>query len=195
MTPVPVAAEQMGVQGCECCGLVLAAGLSHCPRCRSALHARKPQSLQRTLAFLATAVVLYIPANVLPVMATHSVLGHEQHTLAGGIHDLWVSGSRELALIVFIASIAVPLLKIAALALLAFTAWRRSTWRLSPARWRARTWYWRRRWCASSLFTWCLRRFFGFFITCLISACQIRQKRLAAGRWSRTSAGWTRSGR
>lgn len=127
----PVPAEQLGVQGCECCGLVLAASLARCPRCQFPLHTRKPQSLQRTLAFLLTAVVLYIPANLLPVMATHSVLGHEQHTLAGGIHELWVSGSRELALIVFIASIAVPLLKIAALALLTFTAWRQSSWRQS----------------------------------------------------------------
>jgi paraquat-inducible protein A len=93
------------------------------------LHARKPQSVQRTLAWLVAAVVLYLPANVLPVMTTASVLGRESHTIVGGILELWSTGSRELALIVFIASIAVPLLKIAALALLAWTAQRRSLWR------------------------------------------------------------------
>lgn len=131
MSRAYVSAAAAGLRGCECCGLVLQ-GAGHdarCPRCGFALHAVKPQSLQRTWAWLATAVILYIPANVLPVMSTASVLGHESHTLLGGIHELWSSGSWELALIVFIASIAVPLLKVAALALLAATAHRRSRWR------------------------------------------------------------------
>jgi len=85
--------------------------------------------VQRTVAWLVAAALLYLPANLLPVMATQSVLGRESHTIVGGIIELWTTGSRELALIVFIASIAVPLLKIAALALLAITAHRRSLWR------------------------------------------------------------------
>ncbi len=124
-----VDAAALDLHGCECCSLVVAGAALRCPRCGFALHRHKPHSLQRTAAFLATAVVLYVPANVLPVMSTSSVLGRDSHTLVGGIHDLWVSGSKELALIVFIASIAVPLLKIAALALLSITAWRRSSWR------------------------------------------------------------------
>ncbi len=124
-----VSASSLGLRGCECCALVVAGGAARCPRCGFPLHAVKPQSLQRTGAFLATAVVLYVPANLLPVMATSSVLGRDDHTLVGGIHELWVSGSQELALIVFIASIAVPLLKIAALVLLSVCAWRRSSWR------------------------------------------------------------------
>lgn len=128
-----VSAHGLGLQGCPGCALVLqpAAGrlLDHCPRCGHALRRSKPQSVQRTAAFLLTAVVLYLPANLLPVMSTHSFLGHSDHTLAGGIHELWTSGSWELAVIVFVASIAVPLLKVAALALLAWTAHRRSRWR------------------------------------------------------------------
>jgi paraquat-inducible protein A len=104
-------------------------GTLHCPRCDFPLHERKPQSLQRTAAYLLTAAVLYVPANLLPVMSTNSVQGGGGHTLVGGILELWVEGSWELALIVFIASIAVPLLKIAALMLLTWTAHRRSTWR------------------------------------------------------------------
>ena len=126
-------APQLGVRGCECCGLVVAGAAARaeprCPRCDFLLHARKPKSLQRTTALLLTAVILYIPANLLPMMATQSVLGRDSHTLAGGIHELWVGGSWELSVIVFIASIAVPLLKMAALALLTWTAHRRSRWR------------------------------------------------------------------
>lgn len=124
-------AAAYGLLGCECCGLVLqgAAAAGRCPRCGFGVHPVKPFSLQRTWAWLATAVVLYVPSNLLPVMSTASMLGRESHTLLGGIHELWSSGSWELALIVFVASIAVPLLKIASLALLAATAWRRSRWR------------------------------------------------------------------
>jgi paraquat-inducible protein A len=133
MTDEYTAAPTAGLRGCECCGLVVQAPPDgrplSCPRCHFALHLHKPQSLQRTAALLVTAVVLYIPANLLPVMATASVLGRETHTLVGGILDLWASGSWELSLIVFIASIAVPLLKIAALVLLAWTSHRRSRWR------------------------------------------------------------------
>lgn len=125
-------APALGLAGCECCGLVLAVGeasAARCPRCAFPLHRRKPDSLQRTWAFLVAAALLYVPANLLPVMSTSNVFGHDNHTLVGGILELWHSGSWELATIVFVASIAVPLLKIAALALLAVTAQRRSRWR------------------------------------------------------------------
>lgn len=132
-TAMPTALSS-GLLGCECCGLVSEAGPSvaaaRCPRCGFGLHARKPDSLQRTSAYLTAAVVLYVPANTLPIMSTSSViLGRESHTILGGIIELAHSGSWDLALIVFIASIAVPILKIAALALLVITAQRRSRWR------------------------------------------------------------------
>ena len=126
-------ARSLGLCGCECCGLVLLARPTErealCPRCKHHLHEFKPYSLQRTAAFLLTAVVLYVPANLLPVMSTNSLLGSETHTLVGGIIELWSTGSWELAAIVFIASIAVPLLKIAALVLLTWTAYQGSHWR------------------------------------------------------------------
>jgi paraquat-inducible protein A len=133
--PRTVTALSLGLYHCPCCGLVSRApqagsgGHGRCPRCRLPMHARKPQSLERTTAWLVTAALLYIPANVLPVMGTQSVLGSEQHTILGGIRELWDSGSWELALIVFVASIAVPILKVAALALLVATASRRARWR------------------------------------------------------------------
>ena len=130
---VPTAVSR-GLFGCECCGLVsevsTAAGATRCSRCGFALHARKPQSLQRTTAYLMAAMVLYVPANTLPIMGTSSAIaGRESHTILGGIIELWHTGSWDLALIVFIASIAVPILKIVALALLVITAHRRSRWR------------------------------------------------------------------
>ncbi len=125
--------------GCESCGLVSANALvgraadddlvQHCSRCGHVLRARKPMSVQRTWACAIAAAVLYVPANALPVMVTTSALQREEHTLLGGIYELWVDGSWGLALIVFIASIAVPVLKISALALLAWSVERAPDWR------------------------------------------------------------------
>ena len=129
---VAVAAE-LGLIGCDVCSLVLRAPETHgrwrCPRCGNTLFARKPLSVHRTLAWLVVALALYVPANLLPVMTTTSLIGRESHTIVGGIFELWSTGSHELALIVFIASIVVPVLKIGSLALLAITAQRRSRWR------------------------------------------------------------------
>lgn len=129
-----VTARELGLLPCSQCGLLCRAGANAsdalaCPRCGSALHARKPDSLTRTWAFLIAAVILYVPANTLTVMRTESVFGTDDHTILGGVVDLWKDGSWDLAAIVFIASIVVPILKMLALAVLALTAQRRSSWR------------------------------------------------------------------
>jgi paraquat-inducible protein A len=100
-----------------------------CPRCGSALHARKPDSIARTWAFLIASIILYIPANTLTVMRTDSLFGREDHTILGGVVELWNGGSWDLAVIVFVASIVVPILKMLALALLAFSVQKRPHWR------------------------------------------------------------------
>ncbi len=123
--------------GCESCGLVSVNALGadrsdvvqRCPRCGHRLCAEKPHALQRTWACVIAAAVLYIPANALPVMVTTSALQRDEHTLLGGIHELWLDGSFGLAIIVFIASIAVPVLKIGVLGLLAWSVRRAPTWR------------------------------------------------------------------
>jgi paraquat-inducible protein A len=84
--------------------------------------------LGRSWAFLIAAYILYIPANVLPMMQTSSLFGAQDDTIMSGIIYLWNSGSWDLALVVFIASIMVPLLKLIAMTLLLVTAQRRSTW-------------------------------------------------------------------
>ncbi len=132
-------ARQLGLYGCPACGLVwqrpvaqpvpidIDAG-TRCPRCHTALSAHKPDSLQRTWAYLFAAALLYLPANFLPIMTTTSVLGSDSHTIIGGIGELWQIGSWALAVIVFVASIAVPITKLLSLALLAATAQRGSRW-------------------------------------------------------------------
>jgi len=128
-----VTARALGLLPCAQCGLLCratqdAADLG-CPRCGSTLHARKPDSVQRTWAYLIASVILYIPANTLTVMRTDSLFGRENHTILGGVVDLWNGGSWDLAVIVFVASIVVPILKMLALALLAISVQRRSHWR------------------------------------------------------------------
>jgi len=115
--------------GCHACGQVqnLADDLSdaetaHCVRCHAVLHHRKPQHLARTWALLLAAAILYIPANTLPVMRIASVVGDSKHTILGGVVELWNGGSWDIALIVFVASVVVPLTKLLALALLALRA-------------------------------------------------------------------------
>jgi paraquat-inducible protein A len=127
---------QRALLSCRTCGRVsqLAQPVAQgtpmaCPRCGTALNHRRPESLHRTWAFLIAAMILYIPANLLPIMSTTSVFGDAQHTILGGIDELRASGAWVLALIVFVASIVVPMLKIAALMLLAATAQRKSRWK------------------------------------------------------------------
>ena len=118
---------------CHSCALVAPPGGTaqhpHCVRCGAALHGRHPDSIGRTWALLIAAAILYIPANLLPVMYTHSLFGVEDDTIMSGVVFFWTSGSKGLAIIIFIASVVVPMLKLATLALLALTAQRRSRWR------------------------------------------------------------------
>ncbi|KXU83014.1 paraquat-inducible protein A [Paraburkholderia monticola] len=129
-----VTASAYGLALCEECGLLVkqpgGAGHHVCPRCKTRLHQRKPASLSRTWAFLVAAMVLYIPANLLPVMDTSSLFGTQKDTIMSGVVYLWVSGSWPLALLVFIASIAVPMLKIIGLAYLTLSTQLRSQWLL-----------------------------------------------------------------
>lgn len=125
------------VLGCECCGLVSAQPTRatmermqmRCPRCGHLLHHRRPHALEHTWAYLAAALMLYVPANLLPIMTNSYVFRRTSYTIAGGIGELWDAHEFALAVIVFIASIAVPLLKIGALALLAWSVRYAPHWR------------------------------------------------------------------
>jgi paraquat-inducible protein A len=136
-TPLPAAtAAGCGLFVCHDCGLASrpasaanAGGHAmRCPRCGAPLHMRKQNSLARTWAYLSAAAILYIPANLLPVMDTSSLFGTQKDTIMSGVVYLWTSGSWPLAVIVFIASIAVPMLKILSIGYLATMANLRSSW-------------------------------------------------------------------
>jgi paraquat-inducible protein A len=113
-------AAQLGLASCLSCGLLSPAELSQCPRCAARLRLRKRHPLQRTSALLAAAAMSYVPANVLPVLHTTTPNGSEADTIMGGIALLYDSGSWILALIVLVASVMIPIGKIAVLAFLVF---------------------------------------------------------------------------
>lgn len=112
---------------CHCAVRALHVKHPRCPRCYAHLHMRKPHSLAVTAVLLILAAILYIPANLLPVMYTRTVFDNERDTIMSGVLALLESGSWPIAVLVFVASIVVPLLKILALGILLYSAWRRST--------------------------------------------------------------------
>jgi paraquat-inducible protein A len=99
---------------------------ARCPRCGAHVHERKPHSIATTAALVASAAVLYIPANLLPVMHLHTFFSEEDDTIMSGVISLVQDGSYPLALLVFVASIVVPLLKLIALSALLLAVVRKS---------------------------------------------------------------------
>ncbi len=93
-----------------------------CSRCGARMHPRKPDSLMRTQALSVAAAIMYLPANLLPVLHTVTILGSKDDSIISGIVQFWRSGDWPIATIVFIASVVFPLLKLVALAFLAWTA-------------------------------------------------------------------------
>lgn len=128
-----VTARSRGLLACQVCGLLCRAEMGiqkmACPRCGSAITARKPRSLQRAPALLVAAAILYIPANVLPIMHTTTVVYDGADTIASGVAALWSGGAWPLALLVFLVSIVVPSLKLMALSLLIVSTNRGWSWR------------------------------------------------------------------
>ena len=114
---------------CHACHLVAPEGQHHCLRCGAALHRRKRDSLARTWALLVSAVILYIPANLLPVMRVTSLGKEQADTILSGVLFFLKEGSWYLALVIFFASIVVPLAKLATLAFLLVSIHRKSRWR------------------------------------------------------------------
>ena len=127
-------AAKFALLTCHACGLLSKAPPhSHdicCPRCGSHLHFRKPNSVSRTWALLIAAMILYIPANVLPMMKTSSLFGAQSDTIMSGVVYFWTSGSWYLALIIFFASIMVPMLKMLALIVLLVSVQMRARWQM-----------------------------------------------------------------
>ncbi|MGH7060216.1 MAG: paraquat-inducible protein A [Stellaceae bacterium] len=118
----PDAFPRAGIEdavGCDTCGLV-----SHprhdrrCPRCDSALHRRRPNSIARTWALVIAAAILYIPANYYPVLSVVQLGAGQPSTILGGVEELIRARQYPLAALVFFASIAVPVLKLTGLSIM-----------------------------------------------------------------------------
>ena len=117
-----LSAANLGLVGCDACSLVCVSAPSgeqgFCPRCGEALHSRRKHALQRSWGLIIAALLCYIPANALPVLRTNMLGSTEDDTILGGVVLLYNSGSWPLALIVLVASVAIPLGKLVALSYL-----------------------------------------------------------------------------
>lgn len=121
-----------GWASCHCCGRLSRCDRGAedtCARCGARVHPRRRDSIARTWALLLAALILYVPANLLPVMKTRSLLGQQSDTILSGVFFLWQTGSWPLAAVVFVASVFVPLLKLVLLSALVISVQRRSRWR------------------------------------------------------------------
>jgi paraquat-inducible protein A len=129
-------AIDVGLAGCHSCNLLSRLPASHgrhivtaCPRCGATLHARKTDSVARTWALVIAAMICYIPANLLPIMAVTSLGKTQTDTIMSGVIYLLLHGMWPLALVVFVASVFVPLAKIVILVYLLVSVQRKSQWR------------------------------------------------------------------
>ncbi|MBV4458041.1 paraquat-inducible protein A [Pseudomonas sp. COR58] len=124
----PPTAAELNLCLCHSCGLACdMTGEPHtCPRCDAPLHRRKTNSLARTWAYLFAALAFYVPANLLPVMNTTLLGNGADSTIMSGVIEFWEHGAWDIALIIFIASIAVPGIKFVALSLLLVSVQRNS---------------------------------------------------------------------
>lgn len=128
-------AAAAGYSSCQGCDLLVrtprghAARRAHCPRCGGTVRSRKVNSIARTWALLLTSIILYIPANILPVMTVTSLGQREASTIIGGAIHLLQHGMWPLALVVFVASVLVPVLKLCVLCFLLISVQLRSSWR------------------------------------------------------------------
>ncbi len=131
--PVYTTAARAGLIGCHACNRVqkLARTVEHqrCVRCGAKLHKRTPDSVARTWALLLSAAILYVPANLYPVLHTSSIVGSEDDTIMSGVAMFWNDGDYPLSAVIFIASILVPMLKLGTLAYLTWATQTASKWR------------------------------------------------------------------
>jgi paraquat-inducible protein A len=118
--PTGTAASE-GLASCHICSKLSPASLHQCPLCGAALHLRMTDSLQTAISLVITATILYIPANVLPIMTTTQLGTPTDSTILGGVVLLIHHGSYPIAAVIFIASVMVPSGKLLALCWLCWT--------------------------------------------------------------------------
>ncbi|MCU0598208.1 MAG: paraquat-inducible protein A [Desulfobacterales bacterium] len=136
MTKNFLSASHASLLSCPVCHLlskpgqhIVEKGKEYCPRCGERLYIRKPESLSRTWALVLAAIIFYIPANVLPIMKVTSMGNAESDTILSGVIYFIQTGMWPIALVIFIASVFVPILKLLILIFLLITVQTRSKWR------------------------------------------------------------------
>ncbi len=111
-------AIDLGMASCHTCQKVVklpkvkGEGEVLCPRCGEEIHLRKPNSIQYTWALVIASIILYIPANVLPMMEVETFAGTQADTIISGVLYFLETGSYLIASVIFIASIIVPITKL-----------------------------------------------------------------------------------
>ncbi len=118
-------AASAGLVACLRCTRTWPAETQRCGLCDKRLHPRIPHSLQATTALLLTAVVCYLPANLLPIMQTTQLGQTQSNTIIGGVLVLWEYGAYPTALVIFTASVVIPVAKLLALGWLSWNTARR----------------------------------------------------------------------
>jgi paraquat-inducible protein A len=135
MTAVAKTAAAAGLVGCHSCNLLskVASTEKHaqvaCPRCGGVLHARKQNSIARTWALVIASYICYIPANLLPMTAVTSLGNVQEDTIMSGVIYFLLHGEWPIGLVIFIASVVVPLAKLFTLTYLLISVQRKSQWR------------------------------------------------------------------
>jgi paraquat-inducible protein A len=132
---VPTTAAGAGLVACHACDLVCrtpaanGGAQSRCPRCGANLHRRKPDSITRTWALVIAAYICYVPAMMLPITATTTLGIVQEDTIMSGVIYFLLHGEVPIALVIFIASIFVPVAKLLILTYLLLSVQRRSQWK------------------------------------------------------------------
>ena len=134
MTDTLITAEAAGLLSCHSCSLLTRARSGaheeqHCPRCGSALHMRKPDSMTRTWALVISAFICYIPANLLPMTVVTSLGNVQSDTIMSGVIYFLQHGEWPIGLVILIASVVVPMTKLFILVYLLISVQRKSQWR------------------------------------------------------------------
>jgi paraquat-inducible protein A len=135
MNEMAITAMKASLLSCHTCHLLCKAPAHSekhhitCPRCGEALHTRKPNSIARAWALVLAAYIFYIPANIFPIMKVTSLGYVQEDTIVSGVIYFIHTGMWPIALVIFIASVFVPLLKLCILTYLLISVQIKSQWR------------------------------------------------------------------
>ena len=116
-----ISARDAGLVACQRCGQVHPMQTQYCSRCKGMLRSRDEASLQKVWAWLLAGMIVYLPANIYPMLLTSTLVERSESTIIGGVVELLAHGSWGIATIVFVASVIIPVGKFMAIIYLAIS--------------------------------------------------------------------------